>query len=188
MAEPTQETTGTEQTKNPDLETQTVPYNRFKQVNEKASLFERQYLELKAQQEQSAQKTAEELAKQQGDYSQLLSKTKEKESQIAQKEQLLKQKLVETALIQLGVSEGIIKPEYINLYEGEIDITDDLEITNLDEVKKTFKEFKKANPQLFGKPAPVPGVDNSKGRSIDANLPLSTREKLIRGAEENMKK
>jgi hypothetical protein len=181
---PTGEVTPKPETK-PELENQTVPYSRFAEVNTAKKELETKYNELVKAQETAAQKAAEEQAKKNGDYTTLLNQLKEKESGFAQKEVKLREKVAETVLTALAIKEGIANPKYINLFDGELDISDDLEVKNMKDVEDAFVKFKKENPTLFTPSKPVSKVDNKPVGSVKADASnLTPYEKMIRGMQE----
>jgi hypothetical protein len=168
----------------PELENQSIPYARFKEVNERAKLLEAELTQFKTAQEKQKLEAAEQKAKEENNYSELKKMAAEKESAIKLKEEKLKEKVAETVLTALAVKEGILSPKYLNLFETDVEVTDDLEITNMTNVEDAFKKFKLENPTLFNsvKP-PLPKVDNTKNKEVNSKIKLSPYEKMVSGLQ-----
>jgi len=108
------------------------------------------------------QKLEEEKAKATGDYSKIVADLKEKQTNMTKRVTVL-------VLSALGAKYGILKPEYTNLFNGAIDIGEDLEIKNMITVEKEFQQFVADNPTLFKDiKAAIPSTDGSPFKKPDA--------------------
>jgi hypothetical protein len=145
-------------------EIKTVPYDRFREVNEKAKTLEAKLAEHIATMEAAKKKADEEKAKESGDYQTLIEQTKkEREAEKVQMNKMVKN----TYLSALAVKNGILKDEYVKLFDAELQI-DNLEIKNASDVEKAFDKFKTENPTLFkGTEKPVvPATDNKPVKKV----------------------
>src|SRR2546423_730511 len=126
--------TSTEQSEISDQETKNaIPYARFKEVNEKAKQLELKLKEIEQTQVKAEADRKEAELKAKGDYESLANNLKLKETENAAatlvKEQLLKQKYGQLEMERLGSQYGIAKTEYLNIFTGKFEVSDDLQIT-----------------------------------------------------------
>jgi hypothetical protein len=141
-------------------EEQKIPYSRFKEILDQKNAHEAELKKLRdeAAKKEEDRRTAE--LKQKGDYETLMNEIKSKEES---KNRALKDKAKQLELERLAIDHKILKPEYINIFNANIEIDDNLKVTNMDSVKKDFEAFKKDNPSLFASAddkKPVPKTDN----------------------------
>lgn len=130
------------------------------------------------------QDAAEKKAKDEGDYKAL-------RDAVSKKEQTLLTAAGNLVLNTLATKHGLAKPEYIKLFNSEIEVNKDtLEVSNLEALDKSFLEFKKQNPQLFATGKPVPSTDNKPQAKIALaeDGKLDTNAKLRLGVQDLMSK
>lgn len=116
--------------------------------------------------ETESKKREEELLKSKNDYEGLVKlHTAEHEKAINS----AKSRVINSYLKELGLKHQMNELSDISLFNGEIEIDDDYDISNEKDIEKAFEEFKKSKPYLFkatdGKP--VPKTDNSPNKKID---------------------
>ena len=102
----------------------------------------------------------EELEKK-GDYESLQQKLLDKEIKM---KSAIKNKAAEFELGKLGAKHQILKTEYLDIFNADLDVDEDsLTVKNAEDVEKAFLKFKEDNPTLFAsedKSKPVPKADN----------------------------
>ena len=97
----------------------------------------------------------------------------------------LKKKTAQLELVKLGTEHGISKSQYLSVFDGNIEVGDDLQISNSDELKKSFTKFKDENKNLFTE-GKVPQTDNNspiKKLNVDSSN-LTPQEVLAKATEE----
>jgi hypothetical protein len=164
----------------------TVPYERFAEVNKKYREIESKLTEIVTKQTEEAKKREnEELAKK-GAYDQLLAKV---ESERTQEKQKLNTIVRNTFLTTMGVKSGILKPEYVNLFKGEVQV-DGLEIKNASTIEDEWNKFRQENPTLFnGEKKEIPKTDNQPFKKPDdSGIKVSAGDLILKGMQERKTK
>ena len=163
-----------------------IPYDRFAQVISEKKELEGRLQKLEDAKKAEEIKAAEELAKKSGDYSKLVEQLTQKETQVKEQEQKMKDRIANMTVQTLAIKHGIAKPEYVKLFTTKVEVADDLEVKDFKEVEKAFEAWKKENPNLFATGKKVPETDTKLKHeiNIDANKDLSIMDKIRLGMEE----
>jgi hypothetical protein len=161
---------------------ETIPYDRFKTVNDENKNLKEKLKEFETTAEAEKRKAEEDKAKASGDYSKLVEK-------VSSQEKKMKERVKEMTLTTLGIKNGIAKPEYAKLFEADFKITDELEIENYSDIETAFDKFKTENPTLFAMGKKVPGTDNKPQHKIqiDGRTSMSPIELIMAGLEQRKK-
>jgi hypothetical protein len=131
---------------------------------------------------QVSKQLEDEQLKAKGDYEALAAKLKtERETEHQELISIIKS----TYLESLGQSQGIIKTEYMNLFNSDIKFSG-LEISNDEEVKKAFETWKKENPHLFKEQKQIPKTDSKPFKKPDTVPELTREQRLVYAVQQRM--
>jgi len=146
-------------------------------ANEEAKKYRLELEKITREQEARKEKELEE----KGQFESLYKETQEK---LKQKEEQVKQALINGEVKSLAAKYGIKKSEYLKLYDTKNLVVD--EDMNVIGAEESFKEFASANPELFGDTVLKPQIDNGKpnigNMKIDDDI-----DKLKKIAEQSKK-
>lgn len=156
-----------------DKTTESVPYARFREVLEQKKAAEAKLTEVANKVEADKKAAEEKRLKDANEYSAL---TQRIEAERAAEKSKIQSMIKTTYLTYLGAKSGILKPEYVNLFDKPIEI-EGLEVKNAADVEKAFNDWKTGNPTLFTDGKPVPPVDNKPVKPVDTIMNVETMDK-----------
>lgn len=168
-------------------EDKTVPYSRFSEVISEKKALEAKLTEIQAKLELDNKAASEKKLKEEGDFTALTQKIQaEREVEKAK----LNNMVTNTFLNSLASKNGLLKDEYIKLFNAELKVKD-LEIENAKDVEEAFIKWRVENPTLFTALPAVPKTDSTPVQKINNTLDpskLSFIEKVELGLKERAEK
>ena len=127
----------------------------------------------------------EESLRAQGEYTKLMEKVA---AERVQEKEALTNLLANNFLTSIAGEFGLAKPEYLKLLPVKVQL-EGMEIKNVDEVKKSFEEFRKSNPNLFVPPKSIPPTSGVyKKPETDATQPRNNHQDMIQAVADQMAK
>ncbi len=112
------------------------------------------------------------------DYETLNKKLIDKASLYEKQQSKLKEKVIEITLKQLASEYKIKKSDYIALMKVDVKVDDELNVNDIDEIKKKIESFKKENPDLFNSDEEKKVEDKKITPSTDKKGPADVKVRL----------
>lgn len=146
-------------------------------ANDEAKKYREELDKLKESQAKAEQEKKEKA----GEFEKLYQEEKNKNEENGKR---IKDLHIQSKLAALAAKNGLVNEDYLKLFpKGQLEVDDDLNISNLDEV---FNQFKSANTILFNA-ANIPGVDNTRPNNEGVNVQKeldSIKSKAIKSADD----
>lgn len=157
--------------------------DEFKAVVKQRDEVKQKLRQFEEEKEKTIKLKEEESLKAQGEYTKLIEKVT---AERAQEKEALTNLLANNFLTSVAGEFGLAKPEYLKLLPVKVEL-DGMEIKNVDEVKKSFEEFRKSNPNLFVPPKSVPPTSGVyKKPEKDSTVPRNNHQDMIQAVAEKM--